>query len=137
MPNTSLLKAQDGVRVKEIEQTYLRAEDGKNSRVRRILEDGKISFVKTTKKRISILSSYEEEYEIDENTYLDEIKNRDEEKSTIVKTRYCIPFGKHIIEIDVYPFWNDRAILEVELTNENEEFSLPDYVPKIKRILQR
>ena len=134
MPDLKLLESCDGVRIKKIEQTYLEYESGKNARVRRIDEGGRVSFVKTVKQRISTLSSFEDEHEIDENTYADELLHADKAKQTVRKTRYCIPFENHVIEIDVYPFWNDRAILEVELASEDESFSLPDFIRVIKEV---
>lgn len=136
MPDLDLLESCDGVRIKKIEQTYLCREDGKNARVRRIDEDGKVSFVKTVKQRISTLSSFEDEHEIDENTYANELLHADKTKLTVRKTRYCIPFDNHVIEIDVYPFWSDRAILEVELKSEDESFSLPDFIRVIKEVTE-
>jgi CYTH domain-containing protein len=134
MPNIDVLKACDGIRIKHIEQTYLTSEDNKNARVRRICEKGSIKFVKTVKERISRPSAYEEEYEISENDYNNELKKKDDAKNTIVKTRYCLPFDSHIVEIDVYPFWDDRAILEVELQSEYECFSLPDFIEIIREV---
>ena len=134
MPDLELLRRCDGVRIKKIEQTYLEYESGKNARVRRIDEDGRVSFVKTVKQRISTLSAFEEEYEIDADPYKNELECADKTKDTVIKTRYCIPFEDHVIEIDVYPFWSDRAILEVELANEDESFSLPDHIRVIKEV---
>ena len=59
MPDVELLGAQNGVKIKHIEQTYLLCESGKNTRVRKICEGGKVSFIKTVKQRISVLSSFE------------------------------------------------------------------------------
>ena len=134
MPDIDSLKRQDGVRIKHIEQTYLSSEQGKNARVRKIYENGKIKFIKTVKERISTLSAYENEFEIDGDTYSEELKTADKDKKTVIKTRFCIPFDSHIIEIDVYPFWTDRAILEVELSDESESFSLPDFIRVIKEV---
>ena len=133
-PDISLLKSESGVRIKKIEQTYLLNAENKSTRVRKICEDERIKFVKTIKERISVLSVYEDEFEIDEQTYNEELKSKDPEKNTITKTRYCIPFDEHIIEIDIFPFWSDRAILEVELSSESEEFSLPSFVSVIKEV---
>ena len=134
MPDISLLRSFQGVRVKDILQTYLVSERGKNSRLRRVCEGGKVSYIKTVKQRISVLSAYEDECEISEEQYERELENADKTKSDIVKTRYCIPYADHIIEIDIYPFWSDRAILEVELESENESFSLPDYISVVKEV---
>lgn len=134
MPSIKQLEMQDGVRIKHIEQTYLVSDTSKNARVRKIDEGGKIKFTKTVKERISVLSAYENEFEISEDTYIKELENSDINKKTVVKTRFCIPFDRHVIEIDIYPFWNDRAILEVELSNESESFSLPDFIRVIKEV---
>lgn len=133
MPNIALISELNGVRIKKIEQTYL-LDSSCNARVRKIEENLKITYIKTTKKRISTLSVYEDECEIDEQRYQDELTHKDESKNTVFKTRYCIPFGDHILEIDVYPFWNDRAVLEIELANENECFSLPEFISVIKEV---
>ena len=134
MPDISLLGAFNGVRVKGIVQTYLACESSKNARVRRLEENGKVSYIKTVKQRISTLSAYEDEHEISKEEYAAELQLADTTKSPIIKTRYCIPYDKHIIEIDLFPFWNDRAILEVELKSEDEGFSLPDFVEIIKEV---
>ena len=133
-PDISLLESTPNVRIKQLEQTYLLFDEGKSARVRKICEGDKIKFVKTVKERISVLSAYEDEFEIEESRYAEELKSRDPEKNTITKTRYCIPFDNHIIEIDIFPFWSDRAILEVELRDENERFSLPDFIQVIKEV---
>lgn len=134
MPDTGYLSACNGVCIKNIEQIYLVSDGGVTARVRKICEEGKISFIKTVKKRISTLSAYENEYEITPEEYERDLENADKSKHTIKKTRYCIPEGKHLIEIDVYPFWTDRAIMEIELSHEDEEFSVPEYIRVIKEV---
>ncbi len=134
MPDIQMLADYAGVRIKDITQTYLVSEDGKNARMRKIIENGKTSYIKTVKQRISTLSCFEEEFEIDEGVYISELKMRDTEKNTIQKVRYCLPYGGHIIEIDIYPFWRDRAILEIELGDENEAFAIPSFLEIIKEV---
>ena len=134
MPSFSTLQAQNGVRIKEIKQTYLVTDNGTNARVREIVENGKVSRVKTIKKRISSLSCYEDEGEITKEQYEAELTLADPSKKAIEKVRYAFPFGSHTVEIDVFPFWSDRALLEVELESENEEFDIPDFVEIIKEV---
>ena len=38
------------------------------------------------------------------------------------------------MEFDIYPFWNDRAILEIELEREDEGAAIPDYVQIIRDV---
>jgi CYTH domain-containing protein len=52
----------------------------------------------------------------------------------VEKARYCIPFNGRVVEVDVYPFWNDRAIAEVEMEDENETVSLPDFIKVIRDV---
>jgi CYTH domain-containing protein len=39
----------------------------------------------------------------------------------IRKTRYCLTYKNQYFEIDVYPFWNDKAIIEIEQSDEGAE----------------
>ncbi len=134
MPDVAALVNLDNIRIKQIEQTYLLTQDNSTARVRKISENGKVSFVKTVKKRISALSHYEDEGEIDYGQYEEELKNADPKRSTVVKTRYAFPFGTHIVEIDVYPFWNDRAVMEIELLAEDESFDIPEFIKVVKEV---
>lgn len=35
---------------------------------------------------------------------------------------------------DIYPFWNDKAILEIELSDEKADVSFPDFIKFIKEV---
>ena len=37
-------------------------------------------------------------------------------------------------EIVVYPFWNDKAIIEIEQSNESSEIIFPDFVKVIREV---
>ena len=134
MPCLDTLCAQPEIRIQEITQTYLLTDGKKNARIRKINECGNISYIKTVKERISTLSCYEEEKEITEEQYLELLKYADKEKQSINKTRYSFRYGRHIIEIDIYSFWNDRATLEIELKSEDEEFSIPAFIKVVKEV---
>ena len=136
MPELSLLKKVYGVRIKNITQTYLKTADGSTARVRKIEENNKITFVKTVKNKISDLSHYEDEHEINEAQYQEELKAADDKKLPIIKTRYAFPFDLHTVEIDVYPFWQDRAILEIEMQSEDEEISIPSFIEVKKEVTE-
>ena len=47
----------------------------------------------------------------------------------IVRTK-----GRGYFEIDVYPFWNDKAIAEIELSDENAEIVFPKQIKVIKEV---
>ena len=134
IPSCEDMKNQKQFRERKIIQTYLARTDNKNARVREITENGKISYIKTVKERISILSCFEEEEEISKEEYNRLLEKADKEKTRINKTRFSFEYSNHILEIDVYEFWNDRATLEIELKSEDESFSIPSFIKVIKEI---
>lgn len=134
MPDLALLCAQEGVRVKRLTQTYLLAAPGVTARVRRCREDGRVTYIRTEKRRLSDRTAIEEECEIDEATYRAALRVADPARLPIRKTRYAIPYEGHVMEVDIYDFWHDRATLEVELSDEEEAFSLPPYLSVVREV---
>jgi len=133
-PDTEKLGSLSGLHKRAITQTYLRAPVGVTRRVRRSEEEGRVSFVLTEKTRVNATTAVEEERVLSESAYLAELNGRDESRQPIEKTRYAFPFEGHTVEIDVYPFWQDRAILEVELEREDEEILLPSFIRVIREV---
>jgi CYTH domain-containing protein len=43
-------------------------------------------------------------------------------------------YENQYFEIDIYPFWNDKAILEIELSDENTEIKFPKEINVIKEV---
>lgn len=133
-PDIAALAAMDGARVLRMRQTYLLADENVNARVRQIEENGTVRYIGTEKRRISAISSYEDEWELTAAEYEDALRQADPERRTIEKTRYVIPHGELRCEIDVYPFWDDRAILEIELPGEDAAVTLPDYLTILREV---
>ncbi len=132
-PDTELLASQAGCSVKKMAQTYLLCDTG-SLRVRETVEKGKVEYRLNEKRRISELTHEEYEKVISEETYTELLRCADSKRMPVSKTRYAFPYGVHVMEIDVYPFWNDRAILEIELKGENEEYKIPDFIRVIKEV---
>ncbi len=118
----------------EIAQTYLKTDDGMTSRVRKRTSNGVTRYIFTEKKRITDLKCIENEREITSEEYAELLKLADPERKTIYKTRYCLPFNGRVVEVDIYPFWNDRAIAEVEIESEDEAVVLPDFIKVIRDV---
>jgi len=133
-PDLHALTAATGVRVSEIVQTYLKAPAHITDRVRARTTDGKTVYTRTQKIRITAVSAEEYESEISKEEYDELLKNADSERTPVHKTRYVVPTGKHLAEIDLYPFWQKQAILEVELSREDEEFILPPFIEIIREV---
>lgn len=129
-PDISYLDSLSNVKAVEIEQAYLK-ENEKKVRVRKRGFDGNFSYYKTMKKNIGGMKKQEIEECLTKEQYE---KYREKAKLFISKTRYCISENHTYYELDVYPFWNDKATLEIELTGENEEYVLPKNIKVIKDV---
>ena len=134
-PDIRTLKAQKGVQQWEIVQIYLTVYGpGETRRIRQVVSGGEIKYYKTFKKRLTDLSNEEDEGEIDQLEYIHLCQEQQPGCKPVGKTRYRIPYEGHILEFDIYPFWDDRAILEIELEHENEGAAIPEYVRIIRDV---
>ena len=119
----------------EIIQTYLKtSSDDTEIRIRQRGIDGNYTYTKTTKKTISPIKRIEIENRISKDEYLNLLMQADTNKKQIRKTRYCLVHDNHYFEIDIYPFWTDKAIMEVELLSEDENFNTPPEIEIIKEV---
>ncbi len=119
--------------VYEIEQTYLRAPDHVTARVRRRVGQRE-EFFYTEKEFCTNRTCVEREESIDKAAYTRLLERRDETMQTIVKRRYCLPWEGFLFEIDVYPFWQQVAVMEVELASEDQSFSFPEGITVLREI---
>ena len=134
-PDIKTLQAQKGVEQWEIVQIYLTVSGpGETRRIRQVVSGGEIKYYKTFKKHLTDLTNEEDEGEIDQLEYIHLCQEQQPGCKPVGKTRYRIPYEGHILEFDIYPFWNDRAILEIELEREDEGAAIPDYVQIIRDV---
>ena len=117
-----------------ITQAYLTTPEEGRFRVRKRGEGADVLYIKTIKHKINDLKRIEIESYISEEEYYAYLDRKDCVEGIISKDRYCLVWDARYFELDVYPFWKDRATLELELTDENEEFSLPDFVDPIRDV---
>ena len=131
-PDRELLNSCSGKT--EITQTYLVSRDGRTARVRKRGLDGEYTYTHTQKARISDVKRIELEREISQEEYDRLLLDADPTRSVIHKTRYCLDYREQMFEIDVYPFWTDRAIMEIELESEEQEILFPPAVQIITEV---
>jgi CYTH domain-containing protein len=134
IPNDTELFSMPDYEVSQIEQTYLLAEGKITRRVRKRVKNGKTVYTKTEKRFVSPLVSEEYENEISEREYEQALMQRDTSLSPVKKTRKAFSFEGHTVEIDVYPFWDKVAVLEVELKSEDEKILLPSFIKIIREV---
>lgn len=118
----------------EIIQTYLKSAAGDEVRVRQRGVDGNYIYFQTTKKKVSDVKRVEIERRLSQAEYLKLLMESDTTKRQIRKTRYCLMYENQYFEIDVYPFWDDKAIAELELSDETAEIVFPEEIKVIKEV---
>lgn len=118
----------------EIIQTYLKSEEGVEVRVRQRGIDGNYIYFQTTKRKVNDLKRVEVERRLSKDEYLTLLMDADTSKRQIRKTRYCLTFENQYFEIDIYPFWTDKAIAEIELNDEDAEIVFPQQIKVIKEV---
>ncbi len=129
-PDIRVLEAVKDMKKLEIEQTYLLD----RRRVRRIREGERLTYIVTYKEKITDITRIEQESEITAAEYEELLQLRDPVRHTVKKTRYCLPSEGKLFELDIFPFWDDRAFLEIELKAEDEEFAIPPFIEVIKEV---
>lgn len=133
-PDVSALEKLPNCQRVEIIQTYLTAPDGEESRVRQRGIDGNYIYFQTTKKKVTDLKRVEVERRLSKDEYLRLLMDADPACRPIRKTRYCLTFDNQYFEIDVYPFWKSKAILEIELADEFAEIRFPAQIKVIGEV---
>lgn len=133
-PDVSALERLPNCQRVEIIQTYLAATNGEESRVRQRGLDGNYIYFQTTKKKVTELKRVEVERRLSKDEYLRLLMDADPACRPIRKTRYCLTFDNQYFEIDIYPFWKDKAILEIELADESSEIRFPAQIKVIKEV---
>ncbi|MDD5923364.1 MAG: AAA family ATPase [Clostridia bacterium] len=135
-PDIEWLESQPNCQRIEIIQTYLKTDNDDEVRVRQRGVDGHYIYFQTTKYRVNDVKRIEVERRLSESEYLRLLMNADTSMKQIRKTRYCLTFENQYFEIDVYPFWDDKAIVEIELSDENDPIKFPEQLKLIKEVTE-
>lgn len=133
-PDIKWLEANPTCQRVEIIQTYLNSASDEEVRVRQRGADGNYIYFQTTKRKVSDMKRVEIERRLSQVEYLKLLMEADTSKRQIRKTRYCLTYENQYFEIDIYPFWNDKAIAEIELSDENTQIVFPKQIKVIKEV---
>ena len=133
-PDMKWLTSLPNCRKVEIIQTYLTSAAGEETRVRQRGADGHYVYYLTTKRTVSELKRVEIERRLSEREYVRLLMDADPTRRPIRKDRYCLTYDNQYFEIDVYPFWDDRAIVEIELRDEDQTVRFPEKLRLIREV---
>lgn len=126
-PSEQVIESLGCVSKSNIIQTYLKTiKPGVERRVRQrgSAKDG-FSFYYTEKFDISDGVRDEVEDKISPDKYISLLTEADTSLHQISKERYCFVYKNRYYEMDIYPFSEEYAILEIELNDINEDIELP------------
>ena len=135
-PDIRALDAMPNCEKIEIIQTYLLSGDEEEVRIRQRGSKGHYIYFETRKKTISGAKRIEIERRLTKDEYLEKLMDADPARRPIRKNRYCLSDGNQYFEIDVYPFWDDQAILEIELSDPNETIRFPKMLKVIREVTE-
>lgn len=133
-PDISILENNPFCKKAEITQAYIMGADGKKLRIRKRGEKGNFLYFETRKEDITPTKRIETERRITKEEYERALKEAGDNIRVITKDRYCLVDKESYWEIDIFPFWNDKALMEIELSCENEQFYFPENIEVIKEV---
>lgn len=133
-PDTETLESLPNCRKVEIFQTYLHSKNGDELRIRKRIDNGNPVYFRNQRHYISGMKRIEMEETLSRGEYLQLLTEADPSMHPIHKTRYCLTHADQYFEIDVFPFWKDKAIVEIELHDESEEIRFPKQMKIFKEV---
>lgn len=120
----------------EIIQIYLYSPNGDEIRIRQRGINGNYIYFQTIKRKISGIKRVEVERRLSQDEFLKLMMDADTSKKQIRKTRYCLTYKDQYFEIDVYPFWKDKAIAEIEINDVDSPIEFPEQIKVIKEVTE-
>ena len=137
MPNIDYLESLPNCQKVQIVQTYLKSDNGEEVRIRQRGVDGSYTYSKTKKISLSSIKRIEIESRLTQDEYIKELIHADPTRGQIIKDRYCLTYNNQYFEIDIYPFWKDQAIVEIELSSENQKIDIPKFLNIIEEVTDK
>ena len=133
-PDIEKLKAFPSCRRVEIITTYLKSDSGREIRIRQRGIDGHYIYFQTSERAANDIQKVLIERRLSEKEYLKLLMDADTNLRQIRKTRYCVATKHQYFEIDIYPFWSDKAMMKVNLSGDDNEIVAPDGIEVIEDV---
>ncbi|MBQ7782831.1 MAG: hypothetical protein IJ368_02580 [Oscillospiraceae bacterium] len=119
----------------DIVQIYLiRNDKNIQRRIRSMASEGLTKYYYTEKRFISAAVREENEREISAEEFNSYMNEADKELVPIIKTRKILNYENQRFEIDIYPFSDTLATMELELKSESQTIALPPFVTVLKEV---
>lgn len=119
----------------DIVQTYLvKTDPSIQRRVRSMTAKGCAKYFYTEKRFLSASTREENEREISREEYEVLRSEADPDLVPIIKTRHILNYNSQRFEIDSYPFSDEFASMELELSDEKQEIYFPPFAEIIREV---
>ena len=138
-PDVALLETQPQYKCQNMTQLYLELpegmdENGTRCRIREVTVAGNTQYIKTFKTSLSDMTRIEIESEISKEEFISLSKYLRKGFAPIKKVRHSFLLNGFTYEVDIFPFWDDKAYLEIEVDSENTHPPIPDFIEIIKDV---
>ena len=119
----------------DIVQTYLKSDDpSEERRIRQRGSNGNYIYFMTRKRKLDGIKRLETEKRLTQEEYIALMVEADPGFRPIHKERYCLSENGLYYEIDIYPEWKDKAVMEIELHSEDQEITFPEGIDVIREV---
>ena len=134
-PDPVLLAQRPNCEKVDIVQTYLKtAAPFEECRIRQRGGNGHYIYFRTWKRKAEGIRRVEVEERLSQEEYIACMTEADPAFRPIRKERYCLSENGLYYEIDLYPDWQDTAVMEIELYSEDQEIIFPDGIEVIREV---
>lgn len=130
MPDINQLIKNKQCRKVHVKQHYL-IDETKQEKEKIVLrrENNKNFYYKVNKK-----DNVKYSKSISADQYINKLEDENNKFYHIYKDRYYYIYDSRCIKIDVFPFWKDKAILEVDILNDRENIKFPKFIEVIEEV---
>ena len=133
-PDLAWLESLPNCKRVEISQTYLRSDPEVEIRIRKRESRHQCMYYLTERRCVGNRRYMRTQRRITSGEYRMLMMQANPNMRTIDKTRYCLTYKGQYLEIDVFPCWNDQAMVEIELTSEDTPVVLPPELKVIREV---
>ena len=134
-PDPAELEKRPNCQGVDILQAYLHSEvPGEMVRIRQRGQDGHYVYFKTRKQQIDGGKRIELEERLSRNEFLELLMQTDPEYQILRKRRYCLSEHGLYYNIDLYPQWDDQALMEIETYAKDDRVLPPEGIQVIREV---
>lgn len=135
MPDIGVLKKGYKVCKSDIVQTYLKSVDEHTERrIRQRGINGNYTYYYTEKKQLGYGTRQEIERILSEKEYIRLMAEADDKLKQIKKERYCLVYKDTYLELDIYPFLIDNAVMEIEVLDIEQNIEIPPEIEILREV---